>query len=292
MKSMTGFGQGAAAGAAVRVSVTVSSVNHRHLDLVLRTPEELRPQDGRLRERISARVRRGRCEVAVAVRRLVEPPVAIELRREAVVALVAACRPLVEDGLIRSELTIGDLVRASGLVAIERDASSWDAAEDAVLDAALDAALDQLDGARVFEGARLASALSSILESLDGISATLRTRLPQVRAELEAALRGRLKEWARGEGLPEDRLLQEVATLVERIDVQEELDRFDAHLEQVTAVLQESAAVGRRLDFLAQELARELNTLSAKCRQPEIVRLALDAKLLCEQFREQVQNVE
>ncbi len=289
---MTGFGQGSVERAGLRVTATVSCVNHRHLDVAMRLPEELKPLDATLRERIAARLRRGRCEVSFAWRRVTEPPVGVTVRQEAIAALVAACRPLIDAGLLRSELTLGDLLQTGALVTVERQAPALEEGDQQVVEEALDLALAQVEEARSFEGSRLAIVLRGLLDGLAAISSALRGEIPRIRTELEAALRSRLRDWSRGEGLPEERLLQEVAVLIERVDVQEELDRFDAHREQVTAVLDEQAPAGRRLDFLAQELARELNTLAAKCRHPEIVRLGVEGKLLCEQFREQVQNVE
>ncbi len=142
------------------------------------------------------------------------------------------------------------------------------------------------------EGARIALALDAILARLLEVAAALRERLPEARAAIAESVRLRLREWTRESGIDEERLLSEIAVLAEKSDVQEEMDRLAAHLAQMQEVVLRAGPIGRHLDFLAQELLRELNTLCAKCRDTRVVQLGLDARLLCEQIREQVQNVE
>ncbi len=127
--------------------------------------------------------------------------------------------------------------------------------------------------------------LAAVLDEIDG-------RRPEARSQLEDGFRRRIAELREAPGVSEERLAQEVALLVERTDVQEELDRLRAHLEHARGLLAETEPVGRRLDFLTQELLREVNTLGAKSRDLPILRLVLDAKSACEQLREQVQNLE
>jgi uncharacterized protein (TIGR00255 family) len=153
-------------------------------------------------------------------------------------------------------------------------------------------ALAQLVAAREQEGVALAGVLGERVAELQAAAARLRARAPEVREELYSGLRRRVRELLAGPAVDELRLAQEVALLVDRSDVVEELDRLDGHLRHFAGLLGEPGALGKRLDFLAQEILRELNTLGAKCRDGEMARTVLDAKVFCEQLREQVQNVE
>jgi uncharacterized protein (TIGR00255 family) len=153
-------------------------------------------------------------------------------------------------------------------------------------------ALAQLVAARDLEGVTLARVLGERLAELLAAASRLRARAPEVRGELHEGLRRRVRELLAGPAVDELRLAQEVALLAERSDVVEELDRLDGHLRHFAGLLAEPGALGKRLDFLAQEILRELNTLGAKCRDGEMTHTVLDAKVLCEQLREQVQNVE
>jgi len=292
MKSMTGFGQSIVENGGLQVSATLQGVNHRYLDLVLRLPEDLRFLEAAIRERLNAVIRRGRCEVALTLRRPQESEVEVELRQGAVRRLLIACQPLVDSGDLVGQLTIGDLARSPAFLRIEKAASSWSPDDEASVWLSLDAALGQFEATRTAEGVQIARALDAILARLLEVAEALRERLPEARAAIADSIRQRLREWTRDSGVEEERLLGEIAVLAEKSDVQEEMDRLAAHLVQLQEVTRRAGPIGRHLDFLAQELLRELNTLCAKCRDTRVVQLGLDARLLCEQIREQVQNVE
>lgn len=290
MKSMTGFGRASGEVCGRRVAVTVQTVNHRTLDLVIRLPEPLRGCEAEVRERLTGRISRGRCEVIVVV-----SEEATEARRrldpEAVRGWLEAARPLIDAGLVEPRLTLGDLLRAGSALATTADGEDAPVELPAILDLVGEAA-KQAAGAREFEGERLARVVADRLAELDRGVDELEARRGEAVARAAAALKSRVEELAGQAGVSEERLAQEVAILADRSDVREELDRLRAHLEQFRAVAAESEPLGRRLDFLVQEMFRELNTLGAKCRDAEMTRHALDAKVVCEQLREQIQNVE
>ena len=295
MRSMTGFAQASAESARRRFEVVIQGWNHRHLDLVVRAPEELRAHERVLRERIAASILRGRCEVAVRVSALGERRLALRVERDALGALREGARELEREGLLdASTFGLGDLLRAPQLFALEADPESWGAEEQAALDSALQGALAAFEAARAAEGDRLAAVLERARTALGGLVDRLDARRRDVAEGLESALRARLDELLPGgvAALPPERLAQEVVMLVDRSDVQEELDRLRAHLEHLGEVLRARGAIGKRLEFLAQEVLRELNTLGAKCRDAELARMVVDAKVVCEQLREQIQNVE
>ena len=296
MRSMTGYGQGSASGERHQVSVSLRSVNGRFLDLVVRLDEAHRGLEAPLRALLEEQLRRGRVEVAVDVRPLQALPARVTIQTGVVEALHRAWHDLAERGLVASELTLGDLLRLPEVVSVQLESDQVGAGEQALALAAAHTALLQLVEAREQEGEQLARILGERLAELAGAAARLRARAPAVREELHAGLHRRLQELlaSRPEARAVDdvRLAQEVALLVERGDVAEELDRLDAHLAHFQELLATDGALGKRLDFLSQEVLRELNTLGSKCRDAEMARAVLDAKVLCEQLREQVQNVE
>jgi len=299
MRSMTGYGQGSASGERHQVSVTLRSVNGRFLDLVVRLDESYRGLEAPLRALLEGQLRRGRVEVNVDVRPLQALPARVTIQTGVVEALHRAWHDLADRGIVASELTLGDLLRLPEVVSIQLETDQIGDAEQTLALAAAHTALLQLVEAREQEGEQLARILGERLAELVQAAAKLRARAPAVREELRASLERRLQELlvsrpghADSRAVDEVRLAQEVALLVERGDVTEELDRLDAHLAHFGELLATDGSLGKRLDFLSQEILRELNTVGSKCRDAEMARTVLDAKVLCEQLREQVQNVE
>ena len=292
MRSMTGFGQASKENARFRMTVTLRGVNHRFLDLSLRMRDQLRPLEPALRELLSRHLWRGRVEASVEATALGGRDVEVAIDDSLTEAVKAMCDRLRERGLISGGLQIGDLLRLPEVVQLRVRDPQWTGGDRDLLLEVTAAALDQLMAARSAEGEKLAEALEDRLDGIGGITAQLRELSIGKAVELAAALRQRISELLEGDSLDEDRMAQEVAHLVDRADVSEELDRLQSHLEHFRSVTGQDGSLGKRLDFLTQEIFRELNTLGAKCRDSEMSRRMLDAKVLCEQLREQVQNVE
>jgi len=293
IQSMTGFGQASAEAAGLRVSATLRSVNHRYLDLALRLREDLRALEPELRAHFAARLTRGRVEISIEISRLGAASAEIEVDQALAVAVKQAADALVARGVLDRGPSFGDLMRLSEVVRLRPRTVAWDEDEKATLFAVLDSALDELVAARRLEGAKLAAVLEAHIADLERITGAMRDRAqawPQMAAkQLAARLETLLADNA---GPDPDRLAQEVALLADKSDVREELDRLAAHLEHFRDLMGSQGAIGKRLDFLAQEIFRELNTVGSKCRDGVITRLVLDGKARCEQVREQVQNVE
>jgi uncharacterized protein (TIGR00255 family) len=289
---MTGFGQGNATGARHQVSVTLRSVNGRFLDLALRVKEEYREVEAPVRAALEAELRRGRIEATVDVRPLQPLRAAVTIQTGVVEALHHSWHELAERGLVGTELSLGDLLRLPDVISVQLEADAVGEDELGVVLAATRGALAQLVAVREQEGEQLRRILGERLAELVAAASRLRARAPAVREELHAGLKRRLHELLEAPVFDEVRLAQEVALLVERGDVIEELDRLEAHLVHFGQLLDTDGALGKRLDFLTQEILRELNTLGSKCRDSAMARTVLDAKVLCEQLREQVQNVE
>lgn len=292
IRSMTGFGQAAGESSRYRVRVVLRSVNHRFLDLALRLRDEQRPSEPALRELLAERLSRGRVEVNVDVQPLGMPPHRLEVDQDALGELRRVLDGLVEEEVLDRGLTAGDLLRLPQIVRLSEEEPRWEAEDEALLLEVAGRALDQLLEARETEGRKLEEALTERLDGLAAAAGELRDVVPRAREEAAEALRQRLESLLGDQELDEQRLAQEVAVLADKTDVGEEVDRLAAHLEHFREIMDAERAAGKRLDFLTQEIFRELNTLGAKGRNSGITRVVLDAKVLCEQLREQVQNVE
>jgi uncharacterized protein (TIGR00255 family) len=292
MRSMTGYGEASGQNARRAVTVTLKAVNHRFLDVQLRLSDELRASEVALRELLAKELVRGRVEARVEVRALGERGGAVTVDLELVRAVHAEVRELLDRGVLTGGLTAGDLLRMPSALRVASAAEGWDEADEELLLTTAAAAVAQLTASREAEGAGLAAALEERLAVLQSTVARLDAQRGPALEESAAALRRRVSELLAGQPLEESRVAQEIAILADRGDVSEEIDRLRSHLGHFRAVAAETGATGKRLDFLTQEIFRELNTLGAKCRNAAMVREVLDAKALCEQLREQVQNVE
>lgn len=295
MRSMTGYGEAAGENARYAVSVSLKAVNHRFLDLQIRLGDELRASEGPLRDLLGKEIARGRVEARVDCRPLIEREASVRIHLGIVRAAHTAVRQLVDAGLVESGLAAGDLLRLPEAFRVEVPADGWEGEDAELLLSVAREAVAQLVAGRETEGASLAAILEERVRGLAEVVARLDGLRGGVREELAAGLRRRVDELLggpSGQGLDPGRLAQEVALLVDRSDVSEEIDRLRSHLEHFRGVTREAGPTGKRLDFLTQEIFRELNTLGSKCRNAEMTRAVLDGKVLCEQLREQVQNVE
>ena len=292
MRSMTGYGEASGENARHGITVSLRAVNHRFLDLQIRLGEELRSNEAALRDAIGKEVTRGRVEARVEVRPVGERKATVQVNMGVIREAHAAVHKLVEDGLIDRGLSAGDLIRLPEAFRVDLAGEEWNEEDDELLVSVARTAVAQLVAGREKEGASLAAIMEEKLRIVEETVGRLDTLRGPVREETATALRRRLSELLGNQALDEARIAQEVALLVDRSDVSEEIDRLRSHVEHFRAVTREPGASGKRLDFLTQEVFRELNTLGAKCRNAEMTRAVLDAKVLCEQIREQVQNVE
>ncbi|MGD9540913.1 YicC/YloC family endoribonuclease [Methylocystis sp.] len=293
LHSMTGFARVQGAVASFRYAWELKSVNAKGLDLRLRAPPDFDSVEIKAREKIAARLARGSIFANLAARREDESQIA-RLNRPALDALLAALAERPPPANI-GPATLDGLLAVRGVVEIvEPELSEAERAElEARILQSLDEALDALIASRRAEGEALAEVLR---RRLDRIS-TLAAQADAAPARQPEAIRARLKQQlARllesAEGLDPTRLHQEAALLAVRGDIREELDRLKAHVESASKLLVSGGPVGRRLDFLAQELGRETNTLCAKSNDTGLTAIGLELKIEVEQLREQVQNIE
>jgi len=265
------------------------AVNHRYLELSLKLPDELRAIEPAVRELLGKRLGRGKvdCHLRLAAREGADV-VLDEAMVERLVALAQKTQGLAAaaGGSVTSWRMV-DLLRWPGV--FKSAAVDAEALHKAAL-ALLTEAMGELDATRLREGAQLAAILRQRLDGMQEIAARVRTLLPEVRQNFRERLLARLKD-VRAELDPE-RVEQELLLFAQKTDVDEELDRLVMHLNEVRRVLDDKGQVGRRVDFLMQELNREANTLGSKAADVRVTNAAVDLKVLIEQMREQVQNIE
>ena len=285
--SMTGFARREATGAWGTLVCELRSVNHRFLEAGLRLPDELRVAEGELRTRLAKQLRRGKVDCSINYRRPAGSAGALEIDSGALERLLAAVQLVARTMPQAAAVNALDVLRWPGVV---RDESAVGDELLAAAYAVFGATLDELVAARAREGVRLRELLEQRCTGLETLVADVRARLPEVQARMRARLEERLAELAAS--ADPERLEQELAILLQRLDVDEELERLSGHIAEVRRVIGGNEPAGRRLDFLMQELNREANTLSSKSQDLETTRSAVDMKVLIEQMREQVQNAE
>ncbi|MGE0557940.1 MAG: YicC/YloC family endoribonuclease [Burkholderiales bacterium] len=269
------------------VSVELRSVNHRYLDVSFRMPDELRPAEPSLREAIAAAATRGKieCRVAYAVRGGARDGAEID---ETLLAQLLALNARVRAALPEARaLGIADVLRWPGMLGSEE--LPVDELR-AVAGELLRDALHEFTAARVREGEKLAAVIAERAADMRERIALVQPRMPAIIAAFQEKLNARLKEAL--VSADDERVRQEIALFVNKIDVDEELSRLAAHLDELQRILKKGGAAGKRLDFLMQELNREANTLGSKSADMTVTQVAMDLKLLIEQMREQIQNIE
>jgi uncharacterized protein (TIGR00255 family) len=293
---MTGFATASRPSPLGLLSVELRSVNSRFLDLSLRVADELRSFEPMLREAVGAAIVRGKVDCRVWIQRQLQPLVA-QVNDEALAQFAALAARLRHAMPEAQPVSVADMLAWPGLV--EAPVTDSSALGDA-LQVALDEALAALQASRRREGDALRRILTERCDAIDAIVAQLRPRVPEILTALEKKLTDRLNQaltpaLAGGAVSREeivDRIRQEVTLYGLRADVDEELKRLSTHVSEVRRVLEAGGAIGRRLDFLMQELNREANTLGSKASAIDLTQAAVELKIAIEQMREQIQNLE
>ena len=293
VRSMTGFGRAEASGESIAVTVEARSVNHRHLDVALRLPRALAALELDARRLVQSRLERGRVEVTVQLTPLggaAAQRVQVDgaLARE----YVARARALAMELGLEGAPNLTWVLERPGVVRLEEPEPVEPAAPWPLLAEALGGALDELVARRTAEGERLVEALRTLHAELATTVDVVAARGPAAGARREDRLRERLRALLAETAIDEARIVTEAAIWADKSDVTEELARLRAHLAELTLLLDKGGPVGRPLDFLIQELNREVNTVASKADDLEMSQAALTAKSVLEKIREQVQNLE
>lgn len=292
LRSMTGFGRGIATAGATSATVEVRTVNGRFAEVSIRSPRVLGPHEAEITARVKDALARGNATVSVSLDRAeTEAPLAVNA--EAAAAVGQMLREVAQSsGVSAASITIADVLRfpevtqASGADAGEAEADAWAATQEALVDA-----LTKLDAMREAEGAALAVALREHADDLERHTAEIEARAPQRVDEYRQRLTGRLEAMLEDDRLDRQRLETEIALIADKQDVTEETVRLRSHLAQFRDALGEAEPVGRRLNFIAQEMNREVNTIASKANDPALAEHAVGMKEALEKIREQVANV-
>jgi uncharacterized protein (TIGR00255 family) len=285
--SMTGFAVAAQEFDFGTVSVELRSVNHRYLDVQLRVPDELRVLEAAMRELIAAKLSRGKVDCRAGFTPRASLASGSELNRDSVEELLRLDREVRAHFIGASPLTVAEVLRWPGLLAT-RDVPQ-DAVRESVL-ALLAGAVEEFQQTRLREGSKLRDSLLERVTRMEELANGIAPLIPQLVKAYHERLSAKLLEAAGN--LDDERLRQEAILFAAKVDVDEELTRLRTHLTEVRRILEKGGVVGKRLDFLMQELNREANTLGSKSVATESSNVAMELKVLIEQMREQIQNIE
>jgi uncharacterized protein (TIGR00255 family) len=287
LHSMTGFARESVETALGTLSWEIRAVNHRYLDVQFKLPEDLRPKEQAFRQQASATLSRGKVECGLYFRRAVDQQTEMQVDTELVELLGKRISELSAKLPATAAINPVEILRWPGVMKQpEIDAEPLFGEAESLLETTLQA----INVMRRSEGQRIEEMLESRCAEIEGIAKAVRKRMPEVLAASRAKQRERIEK-LNVEADPA-RLEVELALIAQKIDVDEELDRLESHLVEIRNAIAGEKAVGRRLDFLMQELNREANTLGSKSADTETTKAAVDLKVLIEQMREQIQNVE
>jgi uncharacterized protein (TIGR00255 family) len=285
--SMTGYASAMRTLSRCRMSVELRAVNSRYLDISFRLPEELRPIESQLRELLMAKVQRGKLECRVNLNDLPAEQRTLNVNRDLVTRLGNAAREVQQLLPDASPLSVADVLRWPDVIG-EPDVSLDELGGACI--ALVSEVADEFNASRAREGGKLAQVILERAQRMQELVAEIAPKTPTLVKAYGEKLSARLAEAALSPD--DDRMRQEIVLFASKIDVDEELARLGAHVKELQHVLAKGGAVGRRLDFLMQEFNREANTLGSKSADLESTQVAVELKVLIEQMREQVQNIE
>ena len=291
LKSMTGYGEGAAESADWKVRVEVKTVNQRFLDIAFHTPKRLNAEEAPMRDRIKQTVARGKLDLFVTVEDLREKSAEIRVDRKLALAYHQALNEMSDLLRVARPDDVATIASYPDVLSVEETAS-FEGGEP-VLDEALDKALSALDTMRQTEGENLKQDFLHRIETLSGFVEKLRTLAPDIVAHYRERLQATMDELLSAEDIDETRIIEETALYADKVNFTEEVVRLESHFAQFRAIIEGAdAPVGRKLDFLIQEMNREANTIGSKCQSAEAAQTVVDMKSEIEKLREQVQNIE
>jgi uncharacterized protein (TIGR00255 family) len=296
IKSMTGFAAVTREDDRATIAVTIRALNHRYLDLQLRVPQSLAAIEGEVRALVAKRVARGRVELSLSVQLRQTPGVEVEFNQEFGRALSAALDQARADGLVTGALTPGDLLRLPQAITVRERQTGADETLQAEMAVrardTVDAALADLDVMRAREGEHVRADLDARKQMVAGFVELVAAAADEGRAAMEERLTERVRELRTVFQADENAVAQEIVRLASRSDISEEVSRFRGHVSHWAILADGPEPCGRKLDFLLQEMNREVNTMGSKADGLRVSELIISAKAELEKMREQVQNVE
>jgi uncharacterized protein (TIGR00255 family) len=292
LKSMTGFGRGHAQSGGVRVDVEVSSVNRKQLDVMVNLARPLQSLESTIVESVSRQITRGRIHVVVGVQGVSDRTASpVKINEGLAKECVRELRRMAKHLDLVPEISISELIRIPGILEV-KDAGHDPDTVRPVLESAVTKALGSLDSMRKKEGRAMARDLSARLVRLEKLAGDIARRAPELADSYRTNLRARISTLISGLDIADERIEKEIILYADRCDITEELTRLSSHFEQAKGYLKRGEPAGRSLDFLAQEMFREINTIGSKAGDPVISPVVVNFKTDLERFREQVQNIE
>ncbi len=290
MRSMTGYGRASARLDGRELTVELKSVNHRYLDLSFRLPRVLSFTEPLLRSLLSGSLRRGHIDVVISYQNHRQDAKAVEADALLALSYLEAAKDIARASGLEQSLSVGEMLQLPDIIRV-KEAEEDEQALQALITQAIEAALRDLVAAREQEGAAIQGDLQAYLDSLRQMYERMKVLAPEQPENFRRKLTERVSQLAI-EGIEPQRLAQEVALFADKTAVDEELARLSSHIDQMGGLLVSDEPNGRRMDFLAQEMNREINTIGSKTSELAITRLVLDAKNALEKMREQIQNAE
>ena len=291
MHSMTGYGRMSVERDGRQLTVELKSVNHRFLDLSFRMPRSFNFLEDSARKLIGEYLSRGHVDLFATYRNTREDSRRVEVDQALLAAYMTALDDIAETTGLEDDRTLSLATRLPDVLTVAEADEDQDALR-ALMREALTGALEQMQAMREKEGEALKSDISSRIDTLEKMTEEIEARYPETVAEYQQKLKARVEELLGGATMDEQRLMQEVAVMADRSAIAEETVRLHSHFAQVRGFMAAGEPVGRKLDFIVQELNREVNTISSKSQDVPITRLVVEAKAEIEKIREQVQNVE
>ncbi len=291
MHSMTGYGRMSVERDGRQLTVELKSVNHRFLDLSFRMPRSFNFLEDSARKLIGEYLSRGHVDLFATYRNTREDSRRVEVDQALLDAYMTALDGIAETTGLEDDRTLSLATRLPDVLTVAEADEDQDALRELMREA-LTGALEQMSAMREKEGEALKRDISARIDTLESMTAEIEARYPETVAEYQQKLRARVEELLGGAAMDEQRLMQEVAIMADRSAIAEETVRLHSHFAQVRGFMAAGEPVGRKLDFIVQELNREVNTISSKSQDVPITRLVVEAKAEIEKIREQVQNVE
>lgn len=291
ISSMTGYGRCEVLDNGRKVVVEISSVNHRYLDLNVKMPKLLMYLDDEIKQMIKKQVARGKTEVSVMYQSNAKEDLQVTINEALASAYIEGLRKLGSQCEVQDDLKLSDLLQLSDVVTVEKKAGDEEALSRLVKQAVL-GALTQHAAMRQKEGMHLASDLLEKNNQLKGLVSEIEELSPQVVTSYKERLENRLSELLQAAPVDEGRMATEIALFADKCAIDEEITRLKSHMSQLEDILGEGGVVGRKLDFLMQEMNREANTIGSKANHYEITKRVVSLKTEIEKIREQVQNIE
>ena len=291
VKSMTGYGRAVETVNGREFTVEIRSVNNRYLDCTVKLPRSFSFAEEAVKAAVKAAVSRGKVDVYISVRSETEADVQVTLNKPVVEGYLAAMRQMVESYGVKDDISVSVLSRMSDVFVVDKPKADEDQLKADLL-SVVDKALAAYDAMRVTEGLALENDLRSRAATILELVAQVEEQNPKTVSDYRKRLEEKMREVLENKTIDESRILTEAAIFADKVAVDEETVRLRSHLEQMDEMLSGSGGIGRKLDFLLQEMNREANTTGSKCTDVKVARIVVDIKAELEKIREQTQNIE